>query len=720
MLRLLTCAAGALAFLLCSNASFAATDACKLGDGIKHIVYLQFDNVHLTRDNANVPSDLEQIPSLLNFLQDKGTLLTNHHTPLISHTSVDIVTALTGVYGEKFGFAVGNSFGYFDPTGAPHITSAFAYWTDLVNEGTAQAPINVPQMVDQRGKVHPAPWVPFTRAGCDVGAFSLANLEFENTGSDINNVFGANSPEAAEVAAAAALANTPANAKARAVPAADFEGIAIHCAQGSAICAGSPHARSDVLNDEPNGYNGFQALFGNKYVAPAITGGSSFVLDLDGNHVTDSFGNDGFPSAFSPTASQTLGYAAQMLEAGIPVVYLYIEDAHDNHHYPGAPDPNNPDGVYGPGEAGYVFQLQAYEAAFKKFFMRLQNDDITPANTLFVITADENDHFAGSVAAATPPGCDGVNTPCTYPVGAKGEVDGDLSLILATEFGNKTPFLVHSDDAPSVHITGNPAQTDPVTRTLEQQFGALSGFDPIVNGDANIMQALADQAELGLLHMISHDPQRTPTFVLFANPDYFLSASGKTSPLCTPMSDAASCFTQPRTFAWNHGDFQQDIVHTWLGIVGPGVQKLGRTGAFFTDHTDIRPTIMSLTQLTDDYAHDGRVLFEVIEDKALPVPLRGHTHTLEQLAEAYKQINAPTGALGLSTLTGISTQALVGDSATYTTLESQIVNLTSRRNAIAAQMIAMLEGAAFNGGKIDEVKAKGLIDQANALLQSLH
>jgi hypothetical protein len=73
----------------------------------------------------------------------------------------------------------------------------------------------------------------------------------------------------------------------------------------------------------------------------------------------------------------------------------------------------------------------------------------------------------------------------------------------------------------------------------------------------------------------------------------------------------------------------------------------------------------------------------------------------------------------LATLTGISTQALVGDDATYATLEARIVGLTSQRNAIASKMIAMLESAAFNGGKIDEVEAKSLIDQAQALLQSL-
>ncbi|MBV8398086.1 MAG: hypothetical protein JOZ17_05025, partial [Acetobacteraceae bacterium] len=473
--------------IMSAGSDTAHAAGCNLGNGIKHVVYLQFDNVHLRRDNPNVPSDLEQIPSLLNFLQGKGTLLTNHHTPLISHTSVDIVTSLTGVYGEKFGFAVGNSFGFFDPSGNPHFTSSFAYWTDVVNEGTTSSPINVPQHVDQRGKVHPAPWVPYTRAGCDFGAFSIANIELENTGIggtdpvskgvDVSTAFGPASPEAAEVAAAAAIPNdhTAAHNKARAVPAADFEGIAIHCAKGSALC-GNPattHAVADVLNDEPGGYTGYLALFGNKYVAPAINGGQGFVRDLDGLPITDSLGNNGFPSGFSPTPSQSLGYVAQMLEAGVDVVYFYIEDAHDNHSYPGCA--SSADGTFGPGEAGYVCQLKAYDKAFGEFFARLKAHNITPDNTLFVITSDENDHFAGNVKGATPPGCDGVNVACAYPTGTKGEVDADLSRIFATEAGITTPFGVHFDDAPSVHINGNPAQTATVTRTLEQKAAQLIG-----------------------------------------------------------------------------------------------------------------------------------------------------------------------------------------------------------------------------------------------------
>ena len=69
---------------------------CQLDNSIERVVYIQFDNVHFRRDNPNVPSDLEQMPNLLNFLEDKGTLFTNHFTPLISHTAVDILTSLTG------------------------------------------------------------------------------------------------------------------------------------------------------------------------------------------------------------------------------------------------------------------------------------------------------------------------------------------------------------------------------------------------------------------------------------------------------------------------------------------------------------------------------------------------------------------------------------------------------------------------------------------------
>ena len=55
---------------------------------------------------------------------------------------------------------------------------------------------------------------------------------------------------------------------------------------------------------------------------------------------------------------------------------------------------------------------QAYNKAFGEFFARLAKDGITKDNTLFIITADENDHFVGG--PPSPANCDGVTTPCTY------------------------------------------------------------------------------------------------------------------------------------------------------------------------------------------------------------------------------------------------------------------------------------------------------------------
>src|SRR5262249_24400163 len=155
------------------------------------------------------------------------------------------------------------------------------------------------------------------------------------------------------------------------------------------------------LPDEPGGYQGFKALFGAKYVNPAISG-SPTVKDVYGvTAITDPFGQDGFPGFDSMPAAVTLGYIAQMQEAGLPVTYGYISDVHDNHAGGGA---------YGPGEQAYVAALQSYDNAFAKFFDRLTADGINPTNTLFVVTADENDHYAGQQAQ----NCDGLNTPCEY------------------------------------------------------------------------------------------------------------------------------------------------------------------------------------------------------------------------------------------------------------------------------------------------------------------
>src|SRR6266853_5783096 len=121
---------------------------------IKHVIYIQFDNTHFLRDNPNVPSDLEQMPHLLNFIKDNGTLLANDHTALISHTATGILTSLTGVYPDRMGQPVSNSFRYFTPSGATRPGVAFAYWTSpLFDPAGAGQTDFTPEMINENGKI---------------------------------------------------------------------------------------------------------------------------------------------------------------------------------------------------------------------------------------------------------------------------------------------------------------------------------------------------------------------------------------------------------------------------------------------------------------------------------------------------------------------------------------------------------------------------------------
>jgi hypothetical protein len=424
----LTIAASLLADPVVTQAADSGDDsqqvaaACRLAPGLKHVVQIQFDNVHLRRDNPNVPSDLEQMPNLLQFLETQGVLLINHHTPLISHTADDIITTLTGTYGDRHGQPVANGYGYFRANGTVGFSSSFAYWTDT------------------------------------------------------------------------------------------------------------------------------------------------------------------------------------------------------------APD----------------------------------------------------------------------------------EVDVDVRQLLLTEFNDTTPFAVHSDDAPTVYVFGNPGPTDPLTRSLEHHLARLLAFDPIKGGNVALMQRMADPVEMSFLHMVTRDPARTPTLTYFGNDDFFIVA-GKNPATCAPLS---ACSDEQPGFNWSHGDFQQSITRTWLGLVGPQVRQAGATGEVFSDHTDVRPTLVYLTGLRDDYSHDGRVLVEVL---ASATPQRD---TFTQLASAYKAINAPVAELGRKTLE-LSTRALVSDDATYATLEEQLTNITAQRNALAARMIAILESAAFDHARINEDEARDLIQAADTLIESV-
>src|SRR5437588_2147062 len=117
----------------------ADAGTCQLGNGVRHVINIVFDNVHFFRDNPNVPSDLEQMPHLLQFLESNGTVLSNVHTPLIAHTADDSLTIYTGLYGDRHGQPVSNTYKTYNPNGSTDPATSFAYWTSPVVD-TAASP----------------------------------------------------------------------------------------------------------------------------------------------------------------------------------------------------------------------------------------------------------------------------------------------------------------------------------------------------------------------------------------------------------------------------------------------------------------------------------------------------------------------------------------------------------------------------------------------------
>jgi hypothetical protein len=767
-----------------------STVSCKLGNGIQHVVQLTFDNVHFFRDNPNVPSDLQLMPNLLNFFTSNGTMLSNNHTPLIAHTGDDILTTETGLYGDRQGVGISNSYRTYNadgPGGTFNTTdpaSAFAYWTDpifdtastpnashdtnpnLVYSPVPAATAATPVTPDTNT---PAPWVPYTRAGCNVGEVGVANAELENTAVDIPKVFGANSPEENQL--------TSDTDSFKDQETADYVGIGVHCAQGSAFCAGatavkfgqttpSKTAVSDLLPSEPGGYSGFQALMGHKYVAPQLGAGKPSVahdgyqvtnaagnlVDLNGNQINGDFlSTPGFPGFGPINAAQSLAYAADMLESGVPVVNAYMADLHGNNVSSLAACKGAP-AALGSGSACYIAQAQYYNAAFGTFFKRLAADGITPANTLFVLSADEGDHEAGAnvgrAVTPTPASCDGATvsgttvTPdvlCTYPSGSFGELAGNLTGLLATQKNNTTPFTVEADTAPEFYLTGNPGPTSPAVRQFEHDVAGLTAANPYTGTTQTIANYIADPVEESILHFTNADPARTPTFALFAKPDYYLSAGSATCP-------AAGCVTQNTGFAWDHGDYAAEINMTYLGLVGPGVKHLGIDGwgpaqgpnsagpnsgqtvsadlanpGTWADHTDIEPTELYLAGLKADYTQDGTVITDVLTDA--PPHLRSGPE--QQLAACYKQLNASVGQFGAATLVA-STKAVesstAGD-AKYNEVNAALLSLEKQRDALAIKVKDELNAAAFSNTAIADphgqaAQCQALIGQAKQLAQS--
>lgn len=669
--------------LACSTGAGQALAACELhsrGGVITRVVQIELDNVHLRRDTPNVPSDLEQMPHLRDFLAREGMIGSNHQISPLAQTAPDALTILTGLYGDRMGVPIGDSSAVFRSDGSVGFASAFAYWAADGADGK-------PLMLADTGKTVPAPWVPFTSTGCDVGAFAITGLTLQG-----------NADIAATLGAAEARAATADPLKART----DLFGIAIHCARGSPLCSNA-HARPDLLPDEPGGYAGYSALFGNRNVQPVISSAGP-VKDLIGNPIDDAAGRAGFPGIDAATAAQSLGYAAAMLEAGVPVVYVGIGNA---HRPPAAAARKR---AFGPGERAHVARLAADDAAFKRFIDRLAANGITTRNTLFVVVPTGNDRFVGG--PPSPQACDGLTMPCSYgPVGA---IDTAIDRLLATERRNVTAFDVQAGNAPPFYIRGNPQSADPLTRTLAQDIGKLSALNPVTGKSDRLTSMLADRAQLQLMHMVTASPARTPHVVMFGDPDYLIRTSASRADCAAPPA----CVADNPDIVWLRGDIAQLLGGSWFGIAGPGVARRGETADIVSSHADLRPTLLALLGLTDRYVHDGTVLVDALAPSALPAELASDPDSYSALAHALKTLNEPLGQLARNSL-ALATQAIKGGDAGYERYLDSIGTITSRRDALAREIDAQLDGAAFAHRPINPAYAHALIGRAEALVNEV-
>jgi len=731
-----------------------AAAGCRLGNGVQHIIDITFDNVHFFRDNPNVPSDLEQMPSLYHFLQSQGVVLSNMHTPLIAHTAEDSLAIYSGLYGDRHGQPVSNSYKTYKPDGTTEPDTSFVYWNSPVINNITKTPSTVdkaPSMVysptvpaaeGAPGQTAPEPWVAFNKVGCSVGAFSTANMVLENTG-DIPTVFG----------------STP-DLGSYANPTSAFIGEAVHCGLGDTACSNA----AGVVEDTPPAANNpgsatFTGLFGHKNIQPVLAArahpkapyraadSAGNLVDLDNREIADFRGNVGFPG-FSPTASQSLAEIADMQEAGVPVTYGYIADIHERKDWSfdcTTADATAFGNALGPGDACYTENAQRYDQAFAKFLDRLAKDGITPKNTLFVIGAEENDHFAGAnvgraEAPSDPANCDGVITPCRYATKQVGELQANLPQLLKSETGDTTAFDLEPQGA-SLYVHGQPGRADPQVRGLERSLARITGANPYSgNADEPIVNYQAGATEQRILHLETADPLRTPTVTVFPKPDYFFDAA---SPACATSSNpAADCVTVNHAFAWNHGYYSPDIDITWSSFAGPGVGARGVDGpqpadspqvkdpnggglvpAFstkgtWTDETDVRPTILHLAGLVDDYVMDGRVITEITRGD-------GRLGQTADVGACYKQLNASVGRFGTDTLVA-STAALASGSASqdgrFTATDAALSALGGKRDQTAMAIKNDLDRIEFHGGRVDhralgaELSAcRGLLADAAAM-----
>ncbi|MGI8551644.1 MAG: alkaline phosphatase family protein [Dehalococcoidia bacterium] len=352
----------------------------------------------------------------------------------------------------------------------------------------------------------------------------------------------------------------------------------------------------------------------------------------------------------------TLAATYELQRQGTPVTYTYISDAHDNRR-----------------QGDYSDRLASYDAAFAMFFAKLAEAGIDSANTLFVITTDEGDHYN--------PNGDRATSLASW-LADNGSYQADLNNL-----------SIQSDPGALVYLK-NRGEGDKTLKSILASLKEVPGW-----------QFIADEVALHGLHFSSlDDPARNPAFVLFGEPDVFYSGR-----------PGSKDFSLDRSFLWSHGTISPDITAAWLGLVGPGVRKGAMPGVWL-DHVDIVPTLDLLLGLPPTPT-DGRAIFEVLEDAVLPAPAVAMHDQLSLLGDSFKQLNAPLGTFGYSILRQSTQASLAAGSPQGQELDAALQARIDQRDRLVAQIQSYLNSA-LAAAPADPATGQSLLAQAQELLAS--
>ena len=163
------------------------------------------------------------------------------------------------------------------------------------------------------------------------------------------------------------------------------------------------------------------------------------------------------------------------------------------------------------------------------------------------------------------------------------------------------------------------------------------------------------------------------------------------------------------------GYYSPNINITWVGMVGPGVVNNQVDGpgpaggnesqdpnsthtvpqasqhGTWVEETDIRPTMLDLVGLHDDYQSDGHVITQALANPEAAL------EATDALAKGYDQINSSVGQFATDTLIADSNALATGsstDDTTYQATEAALQQLADDRDVAATKIKKVLSAAA--------------------------